>query len=130
MAFVKCPKCELNYMDENDKMCKVCYREIHGSDMPEESELCTICNEAPALPGKEVCLFCLKEMNGEKPPSSDDVEPVSVEDESVSTMDEIAPDINDGGIPEPEFQEIDKDLSLEEMEEKEDADDDEENEDN
>ncbi len=129
MAFVKCPKCELNYMDENDKMCKVCYREIHGSDMPDEQELCTICNEAPVMPGKDVCHLCFTELSGDQV-SSDDVEPVHVEDDSVSTMDEIAPDLSDSGIPEPEFQEIDKDLSLEEREDKEDLADDEDDEDN
>ncbi len=118
MVFVKCPKCELNYMDENDKECKVCYREIHGTDMPEETELCTICNEAPVMAGKDVCHFCYKELGSEKI-ASEDIEPISVEDETVSTMDEIVPDISDGEIPEPEFREIDKDLSLEELEEKE-----------
>ena len=24
--------------------------------------MCTICNEAPALPGKDMCLFCLKNL--------------------------------------------------------------------
>lgn len=129
MVFVKCPKCELNYMDENDKECRVCYREIHGSDMPEETELCTVCNEAPVMPGKDVCAFCLKEMTSEKV-ASEDIEPISVEDETVSTMDEIVPDISDGEIPEPEFREIDKDLSLEELEEKEEDANDPEDEDN
>ena len=129
MVFIKCPKCELNYMDENDKVCKVCYREIHGTDMPEENELCTVCNEAPVMPGKDVCSFCFKEMSSEKA-VSEDIEHISVEDDPVSTMDEIVPDINDGDIPEPELREIDKDLSLEELEEKEeDANDSEDDED-
>jgi hypothetical protein len=122
MVFVKCPKCELNYMDENDKECKVCYREIHGTDMPEETELCTICNEALVMAGKDVCPFCYKELSSEKV-ASEDIEPISVEDETVSTMEEIVPDISDGDIPEPEFREIDKDLSLEELEEKEEEED-------
>jgi len=129
MVFVKCPKCELNYMDENDKECRVCYREIHGTDMPEETELCTVCNEAPVMPGKDVCAFCFKEMTSEKV-ASEDIEPISVEDETVSTMDEIVPDNSDGEIPEPEFREIDKDLSLEELEEKEEDANDPEDEDN
>lgn len=124
MAFVKCPKCEINYMDETDRMCKVCYREIHGSEMPEEAELCTICNEALVMPGKDVCAACFRELSGDKAASDDVEEPVHVEDDSVSTMDEIAPDLSDSGIPEPEFQEIDKDLSLEELEEQEDSQDD------
>ena len=129
MVFIKCPKCELNYMDENDKECKVCYREIHGTDMPEENELCTVCNEAPVMSGKDVCSFCFKELSSEKA-VSEDIEHISVEDDSVSTMDEIVPDISDGDIPEPELREIDKDLSLEELEEKEEDANDSEDDDN
>lgn len=129
MVFIKCPKCELNYMDENDKVCKVCYREIHGTDMPEENEICTVCNEAPVMPGKDVCAFCFKEMSSEKI-VNDDIEHISVEDDAVSTMDEIVPDISDGDIPEPELREIDKDLSLEELEEKEEDANDSEDDDN
>ena len=30
MALVKCPRCELNYMNEGEKMCSVCRKELHG----------------------------------------------------------------------------------------------------
>lgn len=123
---VKCPKCELNYMEDTDKTCKVCFREVHGNEPPEEQELCTICNEAPVVTGKVFCQVCLREMNGEKVSSVhdgiDEDEPLMTGDETVSTMDEIVPDLNDKDIPEPEFQEIDKNLSLEEMEEQEEND--------
>ena len=110
-------------MDDTDKMCKVCYREIHGNEPAEELELCTICSEAPVMPGKVFCQVCLREMNGEKVTAVDDGldedEPLMTGDGTVSTMDEIVPDLNDKDIPEPEYQEIDKNLSLEEMEEQE-----------
>ena len=122
--FIKCPKCELNYMEDTEKMCKVCYREIHGTDRPDEPELCSVCNEAPVMPGKDVCLFCFKEMNDQQDDPEDAEEAVAPGDESVSTMDEIVPELGDGDdIPDPELQQIDKDLSLEEMEEKEQEDD-------
>jgi len=129
MVLVKCPKCELNYMEETDKMCRVCFREIHGTEMPEEQEMCTICNEVPVMQGKVFCQTCFREMNGEKVDTleavateDDEDEPILAGGESVSTMDEIVPDLSDSDIPEPEFREIDKDLSLEELEEKEEAD--------
>lgn len=129
MVLVKCPRCELNYMEDTDKMCRVCFREIHGTDMPEEQEMCTICGEMPVMPGKVFCQTCFREMNGEKVDileetvaEDDEDEPIMGGGESVSTMDEIVPDLDDHDIPEPEFQEIDKDLSLEELEEKEEAD--------
>lgn len=129
-VLVKCPKCELNYMEETDKICRVCFREIHGMDMPDEQEMCTICNEVPVMPGKVFCSICFREMNGEKvddletPSEDDEDEPIHSGAETVSTMDEIVPDLTDSDIPEPELREIDKDLSLEELEEKEDADED------
>ncbi len=127
---VKCPKCELNYMENTDRMCKVCFREIHGTDMPEEQELCSVCGEAPVLSGKELCSVCFKELNAERTaPEGEDEESLDGED-SVSTMDEIAPDLTDtDDIPEPEFQEIDRNLSLEELSEQEEADADEEEDD-
>lgn len=130
-VFIKCPKCEINYMDDSEKLCKICYKEIHGTEPPEEVELCSICNEAPCMPGKDVCLVCHKEIDEEEPvPGEESDEPVLTGDDTVSTMDEIAPGIEDPEIPEPEYRDIDKDLSLEELEEKEDQDDAEDDEDN
>lgn len=118
MPLIKCPRCELNYMDSTDKYCKICYREVYGRDMPDEQELCSICNEAPAMPGRDVCLFCHKEMNEHQ---DDDMEDNAEDDEtddeelnSVNAMDDISPDIEDE-LEEGTFD----DLSLEELEERE-----------
>ena len=59
MKLVKCPRCELNYITENEKYCKVCLREMKGESPKDEVELCSVCNEAPALPGRDVCLCLL-----------------------------------------------------------------------
>lgn len=61
--FVKCPRCDLNYMPVGDKLCKVCLQEVKGVQH-EEVEMCSICKEFPALPGRDVCLMCLKDMEG------------------------------------------------------------------
>lgn len=114
--FVKCPKCELNYMHVTDKMCKVCYREIHGAEPPEEFELCSVCNEAPCMPGRDVCQVCFAEMTHE-PELPDGEEPELPGEESVATMDEIAPGLEEGEAS--EYGELEGDLSLEELEEKE-----------
>ena len=110
MKLVKCPRCELNYITENEKYCKV--------------ELCSVCNEAPALPGRDVCLFCLKEMNGGNTNRDENEPEEAVEASSlvsidpVSTMDEIIPEI-DEDIPSQEFGEIESELSLESVREDE-----------
>lgn len=114
MNLIKCPRCDLNYILDTEKYCKVCLREMKGSHVEDELEMCSVCNEAPALPGRDVCLSCLKEMNGNT--GDDDVEESgTVVDEStlglnsVSNMDEIIPQIHD----DDEFSDLDGDLSLE-----------------
>ena len=131
MGLIKCPRCELNYIREEDGYCPICKREMKGEGQREEIELCTVCNEHPALPGKDVCLFCLKEMNANAEREEDDGEgrasEASLSIDPVSSMDEIIPEM-DEDIPEREFNEIENDLSLEEMEEDEGRDEDEEDE--
>ena len=130
MALIKCPRCELNYILEGEGYCKICKREMKGEGVRDEIELCTVCNEAPALPGKDVCLFCLKEMNNANEERENADEEVRVSESSldidpVSGMDEIIPEI-DEDVPDKEFNEIENDLSLEEMGEEEAENDDEE----
>lgn len=122
MALIKCPRCELNYIQDTEGYCKVCKREMKGEVQREEIELCTICNEAPALPGKDACLFCLKEMNANNNDNHDEdevrVDEASLDIDPVSSMDEIIPEIDDS-IPEREFDEIENDLSLDALGEEE-----------
>ena len=132
MQLVKCPRCDLNYIREDEKYCKVCLQEMKGESRSEEIELCSICNEEPCLPGKDVCLFCLREMN--KSNSADDtdngtetenVDTSTIGDmDAVSGMDEIIPDVEEEETD--EFGKIDQELSLEDVREDEerDADDD------
>ena len=135
MGLIKCPRCELNYIQEGEGYCKVCKREMKGESRPDEIELCTVCNEAPALPGKDVCLFCLKEMSSgdnrtdDSQESEEHVDSASiVAMDSVSTMDEIIPEI-DEDIPSQEYGEIESELSLESVREEEEEDDEDEDED-
>ena len=128
MNLVKCPRCDLNYIREDEKYCKVCLRELKGDNTDDEVELCSICNEEPALPGRDVCLFCLKEMNKSNNAQDEDTEGEREESvdasnigdmDSVSGMDEIIPDVEDEDIPSQEFGEIEEELSLEDVREDE-----------
>ena len=77
MSLIKCPRCELNYMNDTDKMCSEC-------------------GENPVVPGQELCAYCLKELARRTDESTDDtVEPTAanIEIDSVSSMDEIELDI-------------------------------------
>ncbi|MDI9521436.1 MAG: hypothetical protein QM308_09850 [Bacillota bacterium] len=117
MGLTKCPRCELNYMNETDTMCKVCYRELHGKSNRDEIEMCTSCNESPALPGKDVCLYCLREMNKQKGEKDETDEPVEIGLNPVSGMEEIMPEVSVD--EDEEFHALGDAMSLEEMSEKE-----------
>ena len=132
MKLVKCPRCDLNYIREDEKYCKVCLQEMKGESRSEEIELCSICNEEPALPGKDVCLFCLREMNksNNAEETDNDTEAESVDTATIGDMDAVSG--MDEIIPEEEetdgFGEIDQELSLEDVREDEERDEDEDDE--
>ena len=133
MKLVKCPRCDLNYIREDEKYCKVCLREMKGEPTNDDRELCSVCNAAPALPGKDVCLSCLKEMQSGGGREEVEDAPVSVDEStiglnSVSTMDEIIPEIEED-IPANEYGDIQNELSLESVIEDENEDDDEDKDD-
>lgn len=123
MNLVKCPRCDLNYILDTEKLCKVCLREMKGSHAEDEMELCSVCNAAPALPGHDVCLSCLKEMSNGGSDQDIEENPASVDESAIglnamSNMDEIIPQINED-IPEGEFGDIANELSLESVIEEE-----------
>ena len=134
MNLIKCPRCDLNYIREDEKYCKVCLREMKGEKQLEEMELCSICNEEPCLPGKDVCLFCLKEMNksNNEEDTEEEADPVDTNTigdmDDVSGMDEIIPEVEEDESS--EYDEIEQELSLEDVREDEEreADDEEEEE--
>ena len=103
-------------------------REMKGGQQHDDMELCSVCNAAPALPGHDVCLSCLKEMNHNDSDENETEEPEAVEEKigmnSVSTMDEIIPQIHED-IPEREYGEIESELSLESVIEDEQSEEDE-----
>ncbi|MBO4848888.1 MAG: hypothetical protein J5586_07030 [Clostridia bacterium] len=149
MALKKCPRCELNYIRDDEKLCNVCRRSAKHEEEPEEELLCIECGEHPAMKGKEICAECYKEslrqqhlQNQRKSVSNldfedvDDVNDVTLPDEEIPTgslPDELAEDFEDE-IPESGPKEDDGEieftngLSIEELEEDEanDADDDDE----
>ena len=120
MKFRLCPRCELNYITENERYCKVCLQEMHGDGPTEEAELCSICNEAPVLPGRDVCALCLKEMTGqsdneEEEGDGDQQLGQSIGMDSVAQMDEIIPEMEES----QEYGEMSNALSLESVREDE-----------
>ncbi len=142
MAFVKCSRCELNYMQSTDKYCQVCRRDIQGEDDQDMAGICTNCGERAALSGEEMCAVCLKEITNtegfvsdEDEDSEENVDESAMELPDTSEIEEI--EIDDESIPAGEFQVIKRELgsdddsefdtvSLSELEEEENRDDEEE----
>ena len=129
MGFIKCPRCELNYIKEEEQYCSVCKREMKGEAHEDLFELCSICNENPVMPGKDVCLMCYKEMTAQQGLPDDTMDEteqhdVNIDMEDVSEMQEIELDDMPGDMP----ADIGEQISLEEEKSKEDMDDEEEEE--
>lgn len=71
MQYIKCPRCELNYILKKDKYCDVCKSEMKAgilreSDMDEFEfeegmELCPICKVNYINPGENMCVTCQEE---------------------------------------------------------------------
>ena len=100
MGLIKCPRCELNYMLDTEKICSVCRREVRGeSEQFEMVELCSECGENPVVPGQELCAYCLKELAQRANETQDEESVVTdaadIGIDSVSTMDEIELDIDE-----------------------------------
>ena len=131
MGYIKCPRCELNYIREEELYCPVCKREMKGEAHDDPFELCSICNENPVMPGKDVCYMCYKEMNQQQGLRDDAIEEqenpdVSLDMEDVSEMEEIELE----ALPEDMPEEIGEQISLEEEKSKEADDEDDEDEEN
>lgn len=87
VRYIKCPRCELNYIDgEKQAYCDVCLKEMKGlktdaDELEEEeeselpTELCPICGENMMRAGEKMCEECRKksEIEEEEPdPEEDD----------------------------------------------------------
>ena len=68
--YIKCPRCELNYIHKDDGYCDVCKAElkigpqlIFAVDEDDEDvlELCPICKQVYIKAGEQMCAKCLEE---------------------------------------------------------------------
>lgn len=65
-VYIRCPRCELNYIQKKDKFCNVCKLEMKaiGSLDIEDNldlELCPICKANYINPDEDMCVACAKE---------------------------------------------------------------------
>ena len=72
IKYVKCPRCELNYINEEEQeYCDVCIAEMKGSKLkfadldefeevaePELEDICPVCGVSTLRPGEKICDNC------------------------------------------------------------------------
>ena len=68
IEYVRCPRCELNYIDKREKLCKVCQNELKAKGNREltdeevkELNLCPVCRTNYLIDDEEICSECLAE---------------------------------------------------------------------
>jgi len=68
IEYIRCPRCELNYIDKREKLCKVCQAELKAKgsnalidDDIVEPGLCPICKTNYITDDEEICAECAKE---------------------------------------------------------------------
>ena len=86
--YKKCPRCELNYILEEDDYCEVCRAELKGIDTnidEEEDMICPKCKQNYVEPGEKFCLSCIQKMQEDWDDSKLDVE----EDEDLTSLSEM-----------------------------------------
>ena len=130
MGFIKCPRCELNYIKEEEQYCPVCKREMKGEVHEDPFELCSICNENLVMPGKDVCMVCYKEMTQQQGLHDDTMDETEAPDVSL-TMEDVSDmeEIELGSMADDMPAEIGEQISLEEEKSREAEQDDEDEED-
>ena len=80
--YKKCPRCELNYIEEDKDYCDVCLAEMQGAKLKfadldddeesEKTELCPVCCENFMRPGEKMCDECKKSSEYEE---EEDIDP-------------------------------------------------------
>lgn len=65
-TYIRCPRCELNYIQKQDKFCNVCKMEMKalgtmGAEELMDMELCPVCKVNYISPDEDMCAACQKE---------------------------------------------------------------------
>ena len=126
VKYVKCPRCELNYIDsEKQEYCDVCIAEMKGKKLQfadldedefdeldaelEQSELCPVCGVNHIRPGEKMCDSCKSQQDYEE---EDDVD-IENDEEWKNYLEE---DDGDLTVDEDLQEEIEEDFAEEEEE--------------
>ena len=119
--YIKCPRCELNYIEEDKELCEVCLAEKQGRhlrfadeideidiDDSEKTKICPICGEQYIYPTEKCCEDC-KDKNLL---AEDDLEP-DVEQEDDEWRKYLDEDIRELELEEELQEELDESIDEE-----------------
>lgn len=125
MGLKKCPRCELNYIRDDEKYCNVCKRYMKGEhDVEDGVAICIECGENPAVKGSELCAICLREARRQEKLEKvkgglADVDSLDIDE--VAMVDIEVPLPGDAEeIPESELEVIDKELGDDDIDDEDD----------
>ena len=142
VEYIRCPRCELNYIKKKDKLCSVCKAEIASlgkHDELDNMQICPICKSNYINENEDMCSYCAEEKSYEDNLGGnldrDESWRMYVQNEDGENEDEIdemcimndEEDQDELDTPELDLDDIDEDEDLEDLddEELEDLDDDE-----
>ncbi len=83
-VYIRCPRCEINFIQKKDKYCSVCKAEMEAKkDYVDDLdlELCPICKTNYIQPDEIMCASCLKEHPNEDGELSSDWDDYMVRDD-------------------------------------------------
>lgn len=122
MALRKCPKCELNYIKDDQSMCDVCAKALKSAVFMDDADICPNCGERTVASGKEFCSVCLAEFKRlAKEASSKGMDepsmlPVETPADDIVEMEDVELE-DDDETPFDIEQEIDEDMAEEDADE-------------
>jgi hypothetical protein len=128
--YVKCPRCELNYINKKEKLCNICKAELnqptsfYNTDSESDdslSELCPVCKANYISLDDDMCEKCKKtrETDGAATEKEDKDWQVFLDDEPAEDLISSNDDIEDISLSQLEEEELAKDFEEEEEEEDE-----------
>ena len=58
--YKKCPRCELNWIPEDEEYCEICKQELEGKILDDDydEDICPVCGINPLEPGDKMCAEC------------------------------------------------------------------------
>lgn len=113
MAYKKCPRCNLNYIQDVELLCRICLEEVgkairSNDEDEEEYDICPECGENIIKAGEEMCHQCAAENMKDE---------VDEESRKKDEWGDFLPEDEDDGIFEEDEDEDLKDLEEIELDE-------------